>query len=347
MKKVVVIGGGFAGSTVARKLENEFDVTLVDNKEYFEFTPGMLRTIVEPEHIKIIQILHKDYLKRTKIIIGEVRDVWKDYIVIDKNKMEFDYLCICSGSKYSAPIKEQNLVMVTRAMHLKESYQKLVNANKVLIVGGGLVGIELAAEICTNYPEKEITIVHAKGKIMDRNHSKSIICAEKFLTKHRVRIIHNDMVLESRQNGKVYHTDKKREIETDIAFLCTGIISNFDFMKNNFNDKLNKKNQIIVNKYLQLQGVKNIFIAGDVNSISLEKTAQNAQKQARLVAENIFALENGKELKAYRNKKTPLVISLGKWNGIFESNSFMFSGIIPGLMKTFIEKREMWQLKYF
>ena len=65
MKKVVVIGGGFAGAYIARHLEKDFDVTLIDTKDYFEFTPGILRTIVFPKHMKRIQVLHTHYLHKS------------------------------------------------------------------------------------------------------------------------------------------------------------------------------------------------------------------------------------------------------------------------------------------
>ena len=53
VKRVVVVGGGFAGSNVVCGLEKDerFSVTLIDTKDYFEFTPGVLRVLVEPEHI--------------------------------------------------------------------------------------------------------------------------------------------------------------------------------------------------------------------------------------------------------------------------------------------------------
>ena len=67
-KNLVIIGGGFAGSFVAKKLENKFNTVLIDNKDYFEFTPSILRSIVIPRHLKKIQILHRHYLKKSKII---------------------------------------------------------------------------------------------------------------------------------------------------------------------------------------------------------------------------------------------------------------------------------------
>lgn len=51
-KKVVIIGGSFAGRRARRLLKPHFEVTLIDEKEYFEFTPSTLRCMVEPKHNK-------------------------------------------------------------------------------------------------------------------------------------------------------------------------------------------------------------------------------------------------------------------------------------------------------
>ena len=75
MEKVVIIGGGFTGAKCAKRLENDFSVTLIDTKDYYEFTPGILRTIINPNHTRHIQILHKDYLKKTNIIVNEVKSI--------------------------------------------------------------------------------------------------------------------------------------------------------------------------------------------------------------------------------------------------------------------------------
>ena len=106
---------------------------------------------------------------------------------------------------------------------------------------------------------------------------------------------------------------------------------------------LNEKNHIKVNNYLQVLGCKNVFAAGDINDRAAEKTAQNAEIQARTVVNNIKALEKQGVLREYQADKTPLVISLGKYNGIFEYKNIVITGIIPAFMKWFIEKREMWK----
>ena len=75
-----------------------------------------------------------------------------------------------------------------------------------------------------------------------------------------------------------------------------------------------------------------------------EKTAQHAVHQAKCVVWNIRAMENGGKFKRYVGEESPLVISLGKWNGLFVYKKFVLTGIIPGLLKTAIEIREM--MKY-
>lgn len=342
MKKIVVIGGGFAGSHAAKKLEKKFDVTLIDTKNYFEFTPSILHTIVEPNHIKKIQVLHEHYLSRTKVIVGKVTEVAKTHVKIKNKSIPFDYLIISSGSSYNAPFKEQNVVLATRAENLRKRYKDLCKAKKILIIGGGLVGVELAGEILWKYKsDKEITIVHSGEKLIERNSEKAIKYAEKYLRKKGVKIIYNERVVEI--NKKVCTTDKKTQCDYDLIFLCTGIVPNFEFMKKNFSSKLNSKNQIKVNEFLQLEDSQNIFVAGDVNSIVQEKTAQNAEKQAETVVKNIWAIEKNLSLQKFVPKFSPLVISLGKNKGIFTKRKFTFSGIIPGWMKSVIERWEMWK----
>ncbi len=344
MKKVVVIGGGFAGSDAAKKLEKDFDVTLIDITDYFEFSPGVLRTIVEPEHIKEIQVLHTSYLKRAKVVTGEVSEVARKYVKLNSKKILYDYLVICSGSTYSSPIKDQNLVMDLRARNLRNCYDKLCKSKKILIIGGGLVGVELAGEILSKYKNKEVTLVHSMDRLMERNPKRASEYAEGYLKKRGVEITYNERFIDGKK--REYFTNKGRKIKVDMAFLCTGITPNFELMKKNFSSKLNEKNQIKVNNYLQLLGEKKIFVAGDVNDTGVEKTAQNAQLQARVVVNNIRALEERRELESYEAKKTPLVISLGKYNGIYCNGNFVLSGFIPAIMKAFIEDWEMFKKRF-
>ena len=344
MKKIIIIGGGFAGSFLAKKLEKHYNVTLIDTKNYFEFTPGILRTIINPEHLKNIQVLHKDYLKKSAVIKGSVKSISKNSVSVNSRKIPFDYLAICSGSKYISPIKEQNIIIASRASQLKKYYENLKNSKNILIVGGGLVGVELASEIICKYKDKKITLIHSKTRLMKRTPFKASRYAENFLKKRNVDIIYNERVIENNKN--IFTTDKKTVISPDLVFWCTGIKTNFEFLLKDFRNCLNEKNHVKVNNYLQVNNCNNIFAAGDITDIKEEKTAQNAKNQAKIILNNINTLESKKPLREYKIKKTALVISLGKYHGILCYKNFVFTGFLPGILKAIIEKKEMLFLRF-
>lgn len=340
MNKVVVIGGGFAGSLVAKKLEKDFDVTLIDTKDYFEFTPGILRSIVEPKHVRRIQVLHSHYLRRAKVIVGHVKDVTKDFVRLNGKKVSFDYLVVSSGSTYNLPFKEQDIVIATRANHLKHKHNDLEKAEKIVIIGGGAVGVELAGEILGEYSKKEVALVHSSSKLIERNSPEASKYAEKILKSMGAKLIFGERV--NKVNKSFCMTDKGRKIDADMIFLCTGIKPNFELLKK-FDNVLNKNNQVRVNEFMQVNGFENIFAAGDITGVEEEKTAQNAEKQARIVARNICRLEAGEELVGYVSKKRTMVLSLGKWRGIIDSSWGTWRGFIPSLVKRAVEIKEMWK----
>lgn len=341
MKKVVVIGGGFAGSLIAQKLEGNFEVILIDNKDYFEFTPWIFRAIVEPSWTKKIQVLHSDYLRKARIVVGGVTKVGKDFVEVNKERIYFDYLAICSGSKYESPFKQQGVVVASRANQLKDSYESLCKARDIVIVGGGLTGVELACEIIDFYKDKKITIVQSGQKLIERNSEKAIVYARNFLQKKGVAVRYGERAVSVKKGYCL--GDKGTKIKADLVFVCTGFKPNYEFLDKRL---LDEHNQLKVNAFLQVEGFRNVFAAGDITAIREEKTAQNAGLAAKVVVRNIIALENGRKLESYVGKKTPQVISLGAWDGIFDDGKVVLTGIIPAILKRIIRYKEMWKKLY-
>jgi len=333
-KTVVIIGGGFAGSKIAKQLEEDFEITLIDDKDYFEYTPGILRVVVKPSHIKKIQVLHNNYLKNTEILNEEVTKIGKEYVTINNQKILFDYLVIATGSRGNKIIDHPKSIIPSKAKLLENNYNKLLKAKKILIIGGGLVGVELAAEISTYHKDKEITLINANERIMPQENNKSAKYAENFLKNKGVRLILNEKIIKT--NDPLI-TDKGTRLNSDLIFLCTGIKPNSEFMEKNFKDKLTEKKFIKVNKCLQLEGIKNIFVAGDVANINEIKLAQNAEKHAKIIIKNIDSLEKNKPLSIYESKPRTMVISLGKYRGIINYKNRTITGIIPGNLKNILE----------
>ena len=105
-------------------------------------------------------------------------------------------------------------------------------AKQILIIGGGLVGAELAAEIVTHYKDKEVIICQAGNKILNRNTDKVIKYAEKWLRKRGVKILYKSKVIKSEKN--IYITEQGKKITPDMAFMCVGIVPNSKLLKKNF-----------------------------------------------------------------------------------------------------------------
>jgi apoptosis-inducing factor 2 len=343
MKKVIIVGGGFLGAYTAKSLEYKYNVTLIDTKDYFEFTPGILRTIVDPKHIKKVQVLHEHYLKKAKFVNGRVTTINKNHIILNDKKISFDYLVLGLGSKYQSMIKQENVVLSSRAKILREAHTKLIKSENIVIVGGGVVGVELAAEIAVGMPKKNVTLIHSRDTLMQRNHPKVSKHAASFLNKKGVKTIFGERV-QNIDNGHVT-TQSGKKFKSDMVFMCVGIRPNSEPVKNSFPMALDEKKHVKVNEYLQLEGCSNIFAAGDFAGIKEEKTAQGAEKAGEVIVRNIQHLEKKEKLEKYEPTARIMVISLGKWNGSLEYKGFSITGIIPGLMKSIIEWKAMVKYK--
>merc|ERR1711976_602100 len=76
--KVLIVGGQFRGLVCARDLKKHFHVTIVDAKEFFEYTPGILRCYVKPAHFDSLSFTLQPILERSmgvKYIWGEVKEL--------------------------------------------------------------------------------------------------------------------------------------------------------------------------------------------------------------------------------------------------------------------------------
>lgn len=341
-KKLIVIGGGFAGSYCAKKLEDYFQVTLIDNKDYFEFTPSVLKVIVEPENIGKIHALHKDYLKKAIFVNADVKKITKDKVFANNQSYSYDYLVICSGSKYNLPIKQANTIIVDRAEKLRSYAERLKKSKSVLVIGGGIVGVELAAEIIEKYPQKKLTIAHSKEHLMERCSKKVQVYAEFFFRERKVNLLLNEKAMPVKGG---FVTDKGTKIKPDLAFLCTGIVPNYEFLNGYLSSSLDERDFLKVNDFLQVIGHTNIFAAGDITNIPEEKTAQNAEHQAKVIVENLVHLHSKPNstnlLVKYVSKPRPMIISLGKNDGIFYFGNMVLTGKKTALMKQFVEWKTM------
>ena len=334
MKKVVVIGGGFAGVEVAARLENTFEVTLIDMKDYFECTVGVPKAIGDPAYLKGMTIPYRSILKDTSIIADRVAEVTKDEVVHGGGRVPFDYLCIASGSGYASPIKpETESVITKREATFKDVHQHLKEATGILVIGGGPVGVEVASEIATKYRGKNLTIVESGPRLLSRLHKKAHDYAKKFFLDKKARLIFDEKIKETHMN--TYFTDKGTEIEADVVFNCRGIKPNTEFLVPHFSHTLDDRKRVKVNNCLQVEGCPHIFALGDCNNVQEEKLAINAKRHATLTVENILRVNQGMKPRPYTiSKLFATLIGLGNREAIMATPWYAYGGYVPHQFKS-------------
>lgn len=218
----------------------------------------------------------------------------------------------------------------SKAIDLYNTLQaKIVRSQQILIIGGGPVGVELAGEIATDFPDKEVTLVHSQPTLLQPNVFKDKIyrCTQEDLEKLNIKIILNDRIeLPNKQHlnyiegKKNYVTEKTRtNITADLTFICTGARTNTKSLLNSpLKSKINPQTgRIIVNNYLQVDGFENIFAIGDICDKEA-KFAYLAGEQGEYVAKLIPVIHRKKPYpKEYQVHANPAIfLSLGRNGGI-------------------------------
>lgn len=343
---IIIAGGGFCGCLVAKYFQNDkrFNVTLIDEKNYFEYSPGIIKLITNPNYHDKIKKNYNLFLKNVRIIRGIITKITPKTIETKNNKSyNYDFLVISTGIEYPILLDNTNNVFTIKSGdEVKKLNSKIIHANKIIVIGGGLIGVETAGEIVTKYPKKELTIVHKADRLIERNTLKTSNYAKKNLEKHGAGIIFKQKIQKHKEN--VFITDEKEKNRADLAIWSAGIKFNPFFMKEFSNKIFSEKNALNVNQFLQLKGNSKIFVGGDITSIDEEKTAQNAKRHARIIIKNINRMLKNKKLKSYKIRKIPLVISLGRYNGLFTHQYFTISGFIPAFLKWIVEKFNIYRL---
>ena len=336
---IVIVGGGFCGAIVAKKLEKQkqHNITLIDKKNYFEYSPSLAKILFNPQyHQRLIKPFSR-FLPHTKVITDPLLEITPQHVKTKKEQIPFDYLIISTGIDYPIFLEnKENVYIIKSGTELLEVHKKISKTKNILIVGGGVIGTELAAEFATKTPQIHITLVHPHKRLLERNTPRVSAYAQRFLETRGVEIIFEEKVIN--HTKRVFVTDKKRKINADLCFWCAGISCNPWFMKQFPDSIFTPKKALNVNQYLQLEGFSNIFVGGDINSIPEEKTAEHADQQARHIATNIHRHIKNKPLYTYKSLPLPMDICLGDWDGIVVYPPFILPGFIPGIGKKLVEK---------
>nr|ULF48234.1 putative AIF [Gastrodia elata] len=334
-KRVVVVGGGIAGGIIAKTLQSQNDVTLIDPKEYFEIPWAQLRSMVEPSFAERTLIKHSDYLTDATIITSHATKITNHEVqTADGRSVSYDYLVVATGHPGSASTTRKD-----RLRQFQQDYEKIKSSNSVLIVGGGPTGVELAGEIAADFPEKKVTVVHKGSRLIEFIGPKASKKAFDWLIKRKVEVILGQTVdLQNISDGGVYVTSRGERITADCHFVCVGKPLASSWLHDSIlKQYLDKKGQLMVDSNLRVKGRDNIFAIGDITDVPELKLGFLAEKHALVVAKNLQLLMKGapeKKLAIYKASPPIAMVSLGRKSGVAQLPFGTVSGWIPGKIKS-------------
>ena len=323
--RVVVVGGGYAGVTVARELDEVADVTLIEPKDHFVHASGTLRTTVDAAWDDSVFHSLDNVLKNGQIVHDSARLVSPSGVKFTpKTGVEADYVVIASGTTYPFPakfIEERAWVAKSRLERLRSD---LSRANGVLIVGAGPVGLELAGELVHAFPELAITIVDRNDKILhDDEYIQELrdeLTAQ--LEAAGVRfVLGAPLGYMPPVDVGVFHdftveTTAGEAIRAQMWFRAYGNKQESDFLNSELMAARRWDGRISVDPTMQVKGFPNVFAVGDVNDVPETKRAYTAMAQARVAAKNIAKLIEGQEAThEYLPRRGRIIMPLGPEGG--------------------------------
>lgn len=344
--KVVILGGGFCGASIAKELDDEKDisVTLIDKDPYFEYNPSAHKCITNPGYQRNIQVPFNRFLSNTEIITESIKKVFPSEVHTDSKRIEFDYGVLCLGCSYPIFLSNtENVYTLTRSDDAKQLFKALKNAKKVLIVGGGYIGTEIAGELATKRSDLLVTMVHSHNRLLERNTKFASYSALKFLKKRGVNFVFNDRVVDHPHEHD-FITKNGKTIDADVCIWCAGVRVDTSYLEGFSESTVSTSERVNVNESLQFVDYPHLFAGGDLTDIKEEKTARKAEMHARVIAANIRRIQQGKSLKKYKPGRSPMVISLGDTYGIGRYGNVVIPGFLSGIAKWLIE---WWTLRQF
>src|SRR5437588_8702544 len=164
---VVVVGGGYGGIAVAKALDETSDVVLVEPKDAFMHNIAALRALVDPSWLPRIFLPYARLLTNGRVVRDRAVVVDPHRVVTASGEeISADYVVLATGSRYPFPAKTDLVDAHHAQEQVREAHRALAQADRVLLVGAGPVGIELAGEIRHVWPEKSIVLLGAADEVL-------------------------------------------------------------------------------------------------------------------------------------------------------------------------------------
>ncbi|CAG8088385.1 unnamed protein product [Penicillium olsonii] len=248
------------------------------------------------------------------VVQARVLSVKPNHIELDREwngskQISFDYVVLATGTRLSKPAAMVNDDKPSSVDYLQEHQAGVKRSNSILIVGGGAVGVQMAADLKEFYPEKEVTVVQSRDRVMPNFHPGLNELIKRRFDELGIRLVTGSRVTipsggfpNDGSTFQVQLTNGTTE-STQFVILATGQTPNnqpvADLKPSQPDGEsiINPDNGFIrIRPTMQFldEQYSNMFAVGDIADTGAQKAARPGSAQAAVVAKNIASLIEGK-----------------------------------------------------
>lgn len=321
--KIAIIGGGYAGFDLARRLDAHVDVTLIEAREAFVHNVAAIRSVAEPGMLDQIVLPYDRLLERGQVVRGRAASLDGGGVTLaDGSRIEADAIVVATGSHYAAPFKPQGDNAADFADALRGVAAQVAKAERIVIVGAGAVGVELAGEIKAVHPDKTVALVSDQPRLFP-------MYPEKLHAKLVDRLVALGVALHlGHAASGLNRTDAPYEGEIELAdgtalfgLIIPAIGSRIaDSPAHTLPDIDRKPNgQLDVDQWLRPSSLPNVFAIGDLAATGDGMTVVATTRQSPWLAKTLRGAAKGKVVESLPGyvpwKVAPILLPLGPKKG--------------------------------
>ena len=353
MKHLVLAGGGHGHILLLKKFAKKplcgVEVTLITDypKQYYS---GMLAGYVEGiycEEETAFDVRALAEAAGVHYIESDIRtiDREKNAVITDSGEITYDILSMNLGVRSQEPFllekAEASYVKpIARTVAFKKQLDKAsgLKEKRLVIVGGGASGVELALALKAAYDFREVLLL-TSGEVAKNMNSAS---------RERLRRLLKDKGIDLYESTTVRGVDREKVQAEDEAYAYDYLILSTGFTGVEVEYKgfdLAESNYVYVDS--DLKAAPNVFAMGDMVTLKdwprLPKAGVFAIRQASILYRNLMkALTGEEDLRSYTPQENYLqIINGGGKKALFNRGSFSLYGHIPWLIKDIIDRRYM------
>ena len=375
-KKIVVIGGGFAGIQFVKNIDEKlFDILLIDKINHHQFQPLFYQVATSQLEPASISFPLRNIFKHKKNIQIRLAEVFA--IDSANNKIEtsiglfsYDFLVVAIGCKTNFfgndSISKNALTLKTTyeainiRNHILQTFENIISAEEeakqallnLVIVGAGPTGVELAgafAEIKKDilpkdYPGIDFSkfnfiLVEGSKNTLNSMSQLAKDASKKYLTELGVTIITETYV--KHYDGDILELNNGNSIKSKTVIWAAGVIGNR--IKGIPVNSITAGNRIKVNGYNLVEGTNNIYAIGDIALMETPQypkghpqLANVAINQAKNLAKNLKNLIEGKRQTEFEYVDLGSMATIGRNKAVVDLPHLKFKGYFAWVIWMFL-----------